>query len=186
MKIKSLTMILLAGTLAACSGTEEKPVDQNTPLPEVETVEDEAITAIPDDVDDGNAIDGGSDDLSFLEILDDPTSPLSNTTVYFGFDQHDVSGEYAPTLDAHAAFLMEHADLQVVLEGYADERGTPEYNLALGEKRAIAVRDYLQVLGVSANQIEMVSYGEENPVAEGHNEAVWAQNRRVKLAYSGR
>ncbi|MGL4860251.1 MAG: peptidoglycan-associated lipoprotein Pal [Enterobacteriaceae bacterium] len=103
--------------------------------------------------------------------------------VYFGFDRYDVSPEYAQILDEHANFLRNNPSYKVVIEGHADERGTPEYNIALGERRATAVQMYLQGKGVSADQLSIVSYGKEKPAVLGHDEAAWAKNRRAVLVY---
>lgn len=106
-----------------------------------------------------------------------------NNIVYFGFDKYDVASEFAQMLDAHAAFLRNNPSYKVVVEGHADERGTPEYNIALGERRANAVKMYLQGKGVSADQISIVSYGKEKPAVLGNDEAAWAKNRRAVLVY---
>jgi len=106
-----------------------------------------------------------------------------NNIVYFGLDKYDVSSEYAQMLDAHAAFLRSNPSYKVTVEGNADERGTPEYNIALGERRANAVKMYLQGKGVSADQISIVSYGKEKPAVLGHDEAAYAKNRRAVLVY---
>lgn len=106
-----------------------------------------------------------------------------NNTVYFGFDKYNVSPEYADMLDAHAAFLRSNPSVRVVVEGHADERGTPEYNIALGERRANAVKMYLQSKGVSGDQVSLVSYGKEKPAVLGHTEADYAKNRRAVIAY---
>lgn len=107
---------------------------------------------------------------------------LNSTTVYFGFDQDVLASEYSEMLQLHAERMIREGR-KVVLEGHADERGTPEYNLALGERRAKAVAQLLRTFGVANSQIEVVSFGEESPAALGHNEASWAKNRRVELNY---
>lgn len=101
-------------------------------------------------------------------------------TVYFGFDSYAVEGEYQQLLDAHAAYLTS-ANGKVTVAGHADERGTPEYNIALGQRRADAVKNYLATKG--ANQVSTVSYGEEKPAVLGHTEADYAKNRRAVLEY---
>ncbi|MEG3134888.1 peptidoglycan-associated lipoprotein Pal [Rouxiella sp. T17] len=106
-----------------------------------------------------------------------------NNIVYFGLDKYDVSSDYAQMLDAHAAFLRSNPSYKVTVEGNADERGTPEYNIALGERRATAVKMYLQGKGVSADQISIVSYGKEKPAVLGHDESAYAKNRRAVLVY---
>lgn len=107
---------------------------------------------------------------------------LGMKVFYFDFDQTVVKPEARPALEAHAKNLSASGG-RVVLEGHADERGTREYNLALGERRAEAISRYLSVLGVAANQIETVSYGEERPAAQGQDESSWSLNRRVELRY---
>lgn len=103
--------------------------------------------------------------------------------VYFDYDSFEVKSEYATTLDAHARFLKANAKRRVALEGHTDERGGREYNLALGQKRAEAVRRSLSLLGVGEAQMEPVSFGEEKPAVTGMNEAAFAKNRRVELTY---
>ena len=103
--------------------------------------------------------------------------------IYFDFDSYTVKPEYMATLEAHARFLNADRQRRVVLEGHTDERGTREYNLALGQKRADAVRRALALLGVQESQMEAVSYGKEKPAVEGSGEAVWSRNRRVELQY---
>ncbi|OCG07414.1 peptidoglycan-associated lipoprotein [Gilliamella sp. wkB178] len=104
-------------------------------------------------------------------------------TVYFDFDKYNVKPDYTRMLDAHAEFLRAHSFLRVVIEGHADERGTPEYNIALGERRASAVKSYLQGNGVSSDQMSIVSYGKEKPAVLGHDEAAYAKNRRAVVTY---
>ena len=104
-------------------------------------------------------------------------------TVYFGFDKFNIEGEYVQILDAHAAYLNATPATSVRVEGHTDERGTPEYNMALGERRAHAVQNYLTSKGVQAGQISTVSYGEEKPAELGHDEAAYSKNRRAVLAY---
>ncbi|CAH1536916.1 MULTISPECIES: peptidoglycan-associated lipoprotein Pal [Vibrio] len=104
-------------------------------------------------------------------------------TIYFAFDNSTIAGDYEEMLAAHAAYLSKNPALKVTIEGHADERGTPEYNIALGERRAEAVSNYLQALGVQADQIAIVSYGEEKPLLLGQSEDVYAKNRRAVLVY---
>jgi peptidoglycan-associated lipoprotein len=100
-------------------------------------------------------------------------------TVYFGFDSSELAGETQATLDRQAAFLNVNPTMVVIIEGHADERGTREYNLALGDRRAVAVRDYLLAKGLNAARVRTVSYGKERPVVSGSNEESWAKNRRA-------
>lgn len=104
-------------------------------------------------------------------------------TIYFEFDSDAIRSEFESVLTAHARFLRANPDASVILQGHTDERGTREYNLALGERRAGSVERYLNVQGVSPSQVEVVSYGEERPAARGANEQAYAQNRRVVFAY---
>lgn len=106
-----------------------------------------------------------------------------NNIVYFDLDKYDIRSEFAQMLDAHANFLRSNPSYKVTVEGHADERGTPEYNIALGERRANAVKMHLQGKGVSADQIAIVSYGKEKPAVLGHDEAAYAKNRRAVLVY---
>lgn len=115
--------------------------------------------------------------------LDDPDSPLAIRVIYFEYDSADIKLEFRSVIEAHAAYLNEHPDTIMTLEGHADERGSREYNLALGERRATAVRRQLVLLGASAGQIRTVSYGEERPVSEDHNEQAYSLNRRVEILY---
>ncbi|WP_211355847.1 peptidoglycan-associated lipoprotein Pal [Colwellia echini] len=103
--------------------------------------------------------------------------------IYFDFDVSNVSEHYGAILDAHAQFLNANPDIKVLIEGNTDERGTPEYNIALGERRAKSVATYLENMGVPADQLTVVSYGEEKPADRGRSEAAFAKNRRVVLVY---
>ncbi|GLP97965.1 peptidoglycan-associated lipoprotein Pal [Paraferrimonas sedimenticola] len=103
--------------------------------------------------------------------------------IYFDFDRSDVNSQFADLLQAHAEYLVQYPNVSVLIEGHADERGTPEYNIALGERRAKAVAKYLQGLGVQSNQIGVVSYGEEKPLDVSRSEAAHAKNRRAVLVY---
>ncbi len=125
---------------------------------------------------------GGSVDYS-SQPWNDPKSPLFKRSVYFDFDSYSVKSEYQATLQAHANYLKANKDRKIRIEGNTDERGTTEYNLALGQRRSEAVRKSLTLLGVSDSQIEAVSFGKEKPKADGSNEAAWKENRRADIAY---
>jgi len=118
--------------------------------------------------------------------LNDPSSPLSNRVVYFEYDSATVRFEDQETLNAHAAYLAKNPNLTVRLEGHTDERGSREYNLALGERRALSIRQILMLQGASINQFQVTSFGEERPAEEGSDEFAWSQNRRVEIIYVGR
>ncbi len=115
--------------------------------------------------------------------LSDPNSPLSVRTIYFDYDSSQISTEGQSALNAHAEFLSLNPKQVITIEGHTDERGTREYNLSLGERRAQAVADFLMASGVPAQQMKVTSFGEENPVALDHNESAWQLNRRVELIY---
>jgi peptidoglycan-associated lipoprotein len=117
-----------------------------------------------------------------VEKVEEKAPVVVANVVYFDFDKYDLTPEARAILLAHAEKLK-GASTSVRLEGHADERGSREYNMALGEKRAKAVRDFLALQGVKAASLETVSYGEERPVATGHDEASYSQNRRVEVKY---
>ena len=117
--------------------------------------------------------------------LDDPAGVLASRVIYFDYDSSEVRAEDQALVEAHANYLAQNPGRQVLLEGHADERGSREYNVALGERRALAVGRLMQLLGVSDTQMRTVSYGEENPADGRHDEAAWAANRRVVLNYGG-
>ena len=118
--------------------------------------------------------------------LNDPNSPLSQRVVYFDFDSSEVSTADRNIISAHAEYLANHPNVAVILEGHTDERGSREYNIALGERRARAVQQLMLLQGVAQKQIQVISFGEERPVALGHDEASWHLNRRVEILYSGK
>jgi len=118
-------------------------------------------------------------------MLKDPGSPLSKRSVYYDFDMYNIREEFQPSIEAHAKFLVEHKELRVRIEGNCDERGSREYNLALGQRRADSVKRALTLLGVTPKQIETVSFGSEKPKATGSNEEAWAENRRSDIVYIG-
>ncbi len=105
------------------------------------------------------------------------------STIYFDFDKSSIAPEYTDILDQHAKFLSANPNVKVLIEGHTDERGTPEYNIALGERRAKSVQSYLENMGVLPSQISIVSYGEEKPVDTSRTEAAFAKNRRAVLVY---
>ncbi|CAK0781148.1 Peptidoglycan-associated lipoprotein [Gammaproteobacteria bacterium] len=115
--------------------------------------------------------------------FDDPANPLSKRIIYFDYDHTEIRPEYQDIIVSHASYLAKNQKTSVILEGHTDERGSREYNLALGERRAQAVRQIMQLNGAAPNQLEVVSYGEERPAAMGHEESTWQQNRRVEIVY---
>ena len=118
-----------------------------------------------------------------LDPFNDPNSPLYKKSVYFDFDSFVVKSEYQSVVEAHGKYLASTKNRRIVVEGNTDERGGREYNLALGQKRAEAVKQRLMLLGAADAQIETVSFGKEKPKAVGSNEEAWAQNRRADIVY---
>jgi peptidoglycan-associated lipoprotein len=117
--------------------------------------------------------------------LKDPNNILSKRSIFFDFDKDEVKAEYRPLVEAHAKYLVQHPNDHVMLQGNADDRGSREYNLALGQRRAVAVKKVMNVLGVSDKQIETVSYGEEKPRCSEQTESCWSQNRRTDIIHAG-
>ena len=117
--------------------------------------------------------------------LKDPKNILSQRSVYFEFDSNAVKDEYRGLVQAHSKYMVDKRDTKIRIECNCDERGSREYNLALGQRRAEAVKKVMTVLGVAEGRIETVSFGEEKPQAAGHDEASWAKNRRADIKYAG-
>jgi peptidoglycan-associated lipoprotein len=126
----------------------------------------------------------GNDGTQGDNMGGDTTGPLARKVIYFDFDKSEIKPEFAPVVAAHARNLTSHPNMHMKLEGNTDERGTREYNIGLGERRAQAVRRALMLQGVAESQLTTVSFGAERPAVEGDDEAAWAQNRRVELVYS--
>lgn len=173
---KFLIPALLAALVAACSSAPPvdsgAPVEQRAPVkpqgPVVTTVTTEPVNA-----------------TGLPTELTDPKSVLSKRSVYFDLDKYEIKPEHKDLVAAHAKFLVAQPQFKVLLQGNTDERGSSEYNLSLGQKRADVVKKSLQLLGVRENQIESVSLGKEKPKDAGHDEAAWAENRRADFLYKG-
>jgi peptidoglycan-associated lipoprotein len=164
---------MLAAFLAACArDVREEPTAPEPPPPRPAPVEE------VDRVD--------PRDFTDARNLDNPDSLLSQRTIYFEFDRSNVRAQFRPIIDAHAAYIRANPSARVVLEGHADERGSREYNLGLGERRGNAVEQPMQAAGVSGRQVEVVSYGEERPVCRDSSEDCWQRNRRVEIVYTAR
>jgi peptidoglycan-associated lipoprotein len=134
-----------------------------------------------DDVN-GSGGTGGSGSFG-SQPWNDPKSPLFEKSIYFGFDEYTVQTKYQKMLSTHASYLKANSKQKIIIQGNTDERGTAEYNLALGQRRSDAVRKSLNLMGVSDDQMEAVSFGKEKPKAEGDNEAAWTENRRADIVY---
>ncbi|MGH8680642.1 MAG: peptidoglycan-associated lipoprotein Pal [Burkholderiales bacterium] len=117
--------------------------------------------------------------------LKDPSSILSKRTIYFDFDRDDIKVEFVPVVEAHGKYLRDNRGAKMLIQGSADERGSREYNLALGQRRSEAIKKRLMVLGVTETQIESVSLGEEKPACVDHDEGCWYKNRRGDMLYGG-
>jgi len=168
MKKLFLIVPFFALLLSGCPSTpiKEAPVEDRKSDVTTVKVGEGAVTGLP------------------LELTD-AKSILSKRVIYFDFDKYDIKDEYKDLVAAHAKFLVANRSFKMLIQGHADERGSREYNLSLGQKRAEAVKRNLILLGAREEQIEAVSLGEEKPAAEGHNEAAWAQNRRAEMLYKG-
>ena len=114
--------------------------------------------------------------------LKDPSSILSKRQVFFDYDKFEVKDEYRPLIEAHAKYLRENPNAKMLIQGNADERGSREYNVALGQRRAESVTKMMVLMGARADQIEAVSWGEEKPRASGHDDSAWSENRRADFA----
>jgi peptidoglycan-associated lipoprotein len=113
------------------------------------------------------------------------TGVLAQRSIFYDYDKFDVRAEYRPMVEAHAKYLRDNPGRRMLIQGNADERGSREYNIGLGQRRSDGVKKMMTLLGVRDNQIESVSLGEEKPMDDGHNEAAWAKNRRSDILYSG-
>jgi len=131
----------------------------------------------------GQGLAGGAGGVEGSALGGAATGALARTVIYFDFDKSEIRPEFADVVSAHARNLTGHPNLKMKLEGNTDERGTREYNIGLGERRAQAVRRALMLQGVAESQLTTVSFGAERPAVEGDDESAWAKNRRVELVY---
>ena len=173
-------LALLAGlTLAACSSQPPAPEQGGA------KVEDRSPAAVKVDVAPVAPVTAGKTDGFSLAALKDPKSILAKRSVFFDFDQYVIKDEFKPLVEAHAKLLVANPQVKMLIQGNADERGSREYNLALGQKRAEALKKMLLLLGAKESQVEAVSLGEEKQRCTEHSEACWAENRRDDMLYSG-
>lgn len=168
-----LIVAIMAFLVSACQSTDTR--EQDSQASETEDASSESATSVA--VDEGSASDSEGSSEEEDQAADIPS------VVYFDFDQSQLKPETRSVLLRHAAYLRSNDDLSIRLEGHTDERGTREYNIALGERRANSVRDFLVLQGIDGSRIETVSYGEERPAVMGSNEAAWSKNRRVEIKY---
>jgi len=172
--LRIIAMASLVIAMAACSRqtTPEPTPPEPTPPPvEQQPIETERLNPR---------------DFSDARNLDNPDSVLSQRVIYFEFDRSNVRPQYRPIIEAHAQYLRANPSARVILEGHADERGSREYNLGLGERRGRAVGDGMSAGGAPERQVEVVSYGEERPVCRTSDEDCWQRNRRVEIVYTAR
>ncbi|MCG5515910.1 MULTISPECIES: peptidoglycan-associated lipoprotein Pal [unclassified Ectothiorhodospira] len=181
--VKILLVLVVVGTLGACATADRHPA--GSPADEWPGGMDRDART-PGSLDpDVEARPLGRDGRPLAQALDDPDSPLSTRVIYFEFDRDTVRSEFVDVIAAHGDYLSRHSEARVRLEGHTDERGTREYNLSLGERRAQSVRRMLMLQGARDEQIQVVSYGEEMPAELGSNEEAWEQNRRVEIVHEG-
>lgn len=172
MNLKQLIIpAILAALITGCSSTPD--ADQNGAPVESR---DNGIATV-----DANNLDG----RGLPRELTDPKSILSKRSVYFDYDKYDVKAEYKDLVAAHAKFLTNNRKFKMLVQGNTDDRGSREYNLALGQKRADSIKKMLTLLGAGEDQVEAVSLGEEKPKNEGADDAARAENRRGDMLYSG-
>ncbi len=165
------TSALFVGACSTASTEDQKPaevVDRGAATPGPAKVEKVDIAPLPR----GNP-------------LKDPNNILSKRSIYFDFDKFDIKDEYRPLVEAHAKYLRENSGAKMLIQGNADERGSREYNIGLGQRRSDSVKKMMTLLGVKEAQIESVSLGEEKPVCVEHAEGCWAKNRRGDVLYNG-
>jgi peptidoglycan-associated lipoprotein len=175
-----ILMFAVMGLVVGCSSTpEEKPapvVDGTATAPVSPTAPRQPSTA--------TTAPSTSDKVG-MDPLKDPKNILSRRSIYFDYDQFSVKEEFKPVVSAHANYLSQNRSRRMTIQGNTDERGSREYNLALGQRRADAVKSMMTLLGASGTQIETVSFGEEKPRTQGSNEQAWAENRRADIVYQG-
>lgn len=171
--MKKIFGVLLISLLSACASQAPKPSAD---------VEDKSMGARQPAAESARTAEEATPTLN---PLTDPNNILSRRSVYFDFDSYAVKDEFRSLVVAHAQYLRDHPNASVLVQGHTDERGSREYNLALGQRRADAVKHIMMLSGAKESQVESVSLGEEKPRATGHDEASWAENRRADIRYQG-
>jgi len=172
-----LLALVIALAISACKTTEPETDTTSTDTTDTApaVVEEATTSAAPD-----------PRDYTDSRNFDNSESLLSKRVIYFDFDKSEVKSEYRAIVAAHASYAASHSSARVTLEGHADERGTREYNLGLGERRGNAISGLLSAAGAMGSQLDTVSYGEERPVCRVSDENCWWQNRRVEIVYTAR
>ena len=182
--LKWTTSAFASALAAGCKSTEEKaaaPVEEGAPTVTAPAAGSGTTTSGVSTA----GVSGAPGGPYSAAALKDPNNILSRRSVYFDFDSNLVKDEYRPLVTAHARYLQQNPGAKMRIEGNADERGSREYNIALGQRRSEAVKQTMQLLGARPDQIESVSFGEEKPRATGHDEKSWAENRRADIVYQG-
>ncbi|EPF79604.1 peptidoglycan-associated lipoprotein Pal [Acinetobacter rudis] len=180
--LKTLALPVLAASLIMTGCANRKPVTDGSNIGTTNLTPGTSVST--DGLSEDAAINAQNlAGASAKGVTEENKAFLAKRVVHFGYDSSELSNVDYQTLQAHAQFLRANANSKIALTGHTDERGTREYNMALGERRAKAVQSYLITSGVNANQLEAVSYGKESPINLGHGEAAWKENRRVELNY---
>ena len=182
---RNVLAVLVLGVLAACASapTSEQPgasVEDRKPGAPPTVVDRPPVVPV-----DPATTRGVSPDQIGSAALRDPKNILSKRSIFFDYDSNLVKDEYKPIVAAHARYLQQNGGTKMRVEGNADDRGSREYNLALGQRRADAVKQMMQILGAKADQVETVSFGEEKPRCADSSESCWSQNRRGDIRYQG-
>ncbi len=186
-KWRYLVLMLAALVFAGCSTPQVKQPEVTEASARIPPPIFGTTTRAPNIPDDTTL--GADDDILLTTSENETEEDVSGSgiprkrIIYFSYDRSEIGPKYRTILEAHAAYLNKNPDASVRLEGHADERGSREYNLALGERRAEVTKDTLMGLGVFENQLNTLSYGEERPTTSGHNEKSWWRNRRVEIVY---
>jgi peptidoglycan-associated lipoprotein len=183
MRASTYLTIACAVLLGACATTEEQKPSAPAPVTSGTTPGAATQPVKPGGV---TTVEAGKPAASSpFAALKDPNSILSKRSVYFDYDKFDIRDEYRKLVEAHAKFLKDNPSAKMLIQGNADERGSREYNVGLGQRRSDAVKKLLTLLGAREDQIESVSLGEEKPVCTAATEDCWAKNRRGDMLYSG-
>jgi len=186
--MRALLILLIASALAGCATTqtpdtqppasvEDRSPGAARPGPGTQGVPARPVTGVD--------LSGSQPAAAGADPLHDPANILSQRSIYYDFDKYDIRDEFKPLVEAHAKYLREHGAVKMLIQGNTDERGSREYNIALGQRRSEGVKRTLLLLGAREEQVEAVSLGEEKPKEAGHNEEAWARNRRSDMLYPG-
>lgn len=187
--VAAVAAVAIATLLAGCPSTPVKvqspvTVEDRTSKPQPPTTSQQPIDvtakpAVPAQPDSATALGEGD------RALKDPNNILSKRLIYFDYDSNQVKEEFRPLVAAHAKYVSQNSKAKMIVQGHTDERGSREYNLALGQRRADAVKQMMAVLGAEGARVETVSFGEEKPRVQGASESAFSENRRAEIVYQG-